>query len=67
LPVRERRTRNYGTDVGSRGKQQLILGPRPHGRPKEINKVGDMVFPENARFAIDAHIVRWFDHYLKGI
>jgi predicted acyl esterase len=59
--------RQHRGDVGSRGKQQLILGPWPHGRPKEINKVGEMVFPENARFAIDAHIVRWFDHYLKGI
>ena len=55
--------RQHCGDVGSQGKQQLILGPWPHGRPKEINKVGEMVFPENARFAIDAHIVRWFDHY----
>ncbi len=59
--------RQHKGDVGSRGKQQLILGPWPHGRPKETNKVGEMVFPENAGFGIDAHIVRWFDHYLKGV
>ena len=50
----------------SRGKQQLLLGPWLHGRNKEVNKVGDLTYPENARFPMEAHMVRWFDHYLKG-
>lgn len=50
----------------SRGTQQLLAGPWLHGRFKDTNKTGDMVFPENARFAMEAHMIRWFEHYLKG-
>jgi predicted acyl esterase len=51
----------------SRGKQQLLIGPWLHGRFKETNRTGELTYPENARFAMQAHMVRWFDHYLKGI
>lgn len=51
----------------SRDHQQLLLGPWVHGGLKETNKTADMVFPENAKFAKDAHLIRWFDHYLKGV
>src|SRR5262249_19355036 len=51
----------------SRGHQQLLLGPWLHGRFKETNKVGDLTYPENAKFALEAHMIRWFDHHLKGI
>lgn len=51
----------------SRGKQQLLLGPWLHGRDKDTNKAGDLVYPENARFAMESHMIRWFDHYLKGV
>jgi len=59
--------RQHPGGPGSRGKQQLRIGPWLHGRFKETNKAGEMTFPENAKFAMDAHMVRWFDHYLKGI
>jgi predicted acyl esterase len=49
----------------SRDRQQLLLGPWPHGGLKDI-KVGELTYPENARFAMEAHQLRWFDHYLKG-
>jgi predicted acyl esterase len=49
----------------SRGSQQLILGPWLHGGLKD-NKIGELVYPENARFATEQHMIRWFDHYLKG-
>jgi predicted acyl esterase len=49
----------------SRGSQQLILGPWLHGGLKE-NKIGELVYPENARFAMEQHMICWFDHYLKG-
>ena len=51
----------------SRGMQQLLLGPWLHSRFKETNKSGDLTYPENAKFPMDAHMIRWFDHYLKGI
>jgi predicted acyl esterase/pimeloyl-ACP methyl ester carboxylesterase len=51
----------------SPGQQQLLLGPWLHGRNKEINKTGELTYPENAKFAMEAHMIRWFDHYLKGV
>ena len=59
--------RQHKGGPGSRGKQQLLIGPWLHGRFKETNKAGDMTYPENAKFAMEAHMIRWFDHYLKGV
>jgi uncharacterized protein len=59
--------RQHKGGPNSQGKQQLLIGPWLHGRVKDANKVGDMTYPENARFAMEAHMIRWFDHYLKGI
>lgn len=58
--------RQHRGGVNSRGKQQLLLGPWLHGRFKETNKTGELVYPENAKFP-ESHMLRWFDHYLKGI
>lgn len=51
----------------SRGHQQLLLGPWLHGRYKETNRAGELTYPENARFPMESHMLRWFDHYLKGV
>jgi len=51
----------------SRHTQQLLIGPWLHGRFKETNQAGDLTYPQNARFALEAQMIRWFDHYLKGI
>lgn len=51
----------------SRGSQQLLIGPWLHGRMKETNKTSEMTYPENAKFPMEAHMIRWFDHYLKGV
>ncbi len=59
--------RQHRGGENSRGKQQLLLGPWLHGRQKEINKTSEMLYPENAKFPMEAHAIRWFDHYLKGI
>ena len=50
----------------SRGHQQLILGPWLHGGYPKSNKIGDLVFPENAQFDVVAHMTKWFNHFLKG-
>jgi len=50
----------------SRGVQQLRIGPWLHGRRKNANDVGELLYPENAKFAQEAHMLRWFGHYLKG-
>lgn len=59
--------RQHRGGPGSRGRQQLLLGPWLHGGAPKPNKVGELTYPENARFDVDAHMLRWFDHYLKGI
>lgn len=50
----------------SRGAQQLILGPWLHGGYPKSNKIGELVFPENAFFDVQAHMTKWFAHFLKG-
>jgi predicted acyl esterase len=52
--------------VNSRGHQQLIIGPWLHGGYPKSNKIGELVFPENAQFDVYPHMTKWFNHYLKG-
>ncbi|MFO0886233.1 MAG: CocE/NonD family hydrolase [Pirellulales bacterium] len=58
--------RQHHAGQNSRGKQQLLIGPWLHGGPKD-NRVAELLFPENATFEREKHLIRWFDHYLKGI
>jgi uncharacterized protein len=58
--------RQHKGGPNSRGRQQLLIGPWLHGGTKG-NKIGDLTFPENANFDREAHMVRWFDHHLKGV
>ncbi|MBK8093549.1 MAG: CocE/NonD family hydrolase [Verrucomicrobiaceae bacterium] len=46
--------------------QQLVLGPWLHGRLNKGSKVAEMVYPQNATWPELPHMVRWFDHWLKG-
>ena len=59
--------RQHRGGPGSMGTQSLLIGPWLHGRFKETNKSNDMVYPENAKFPMEAHMLKWFDHYLKGM
>jgi uncharacterized protein len=58
--------RQHKGGPNSRGKQQLVLGPWLHGGVYSGNKAAEMTYPENARFPVNTHMIRWFDHYLKG-
>jgi predicted acyl esterase len=60
--------RQHHGGPNSRGRQQLIIGPWLHGSSNKSGvKVGELTYPEHAAFAMDEHMVRWFDHYLKGV
>lgn len=59
--------RQHRGGPNSRGKQQLLLGPWLHGGNREATTVGEVTYPDNVKFAREAHLVRWFDHYLKGV
>ena len=58
--------RNEKGGPNSRGQQQLIIGPWLHGGYPKSNKIGELVFPENAFFDVYAHMTKWFNHHLKG-
>jgi uncharacterized protein len=59
--------RQHHGGPNSRGKQQLLLGPWLHGRLNKSYKTGELVFPEHAAWPESAHMVRWFDYWLKGV
>ena len=58
--------RQHQGGARSRGKQQLLLGPWLHGRLNKGIKVGDLVFPDNAAWPEQEHMIRWFDFWMKG-
>ena len=58
--------RQHRGGSNSKNQQQLIIGPWLHGGRTKSNRIGEMVYPENAAFDVPTHMVRWFDHYLKG-
>ena len=59
--------RQHKGGPNSRGQQQLLIGPWLHGGLPKSNKIGELTYPENAKFETHEHMLRWFDHYLKGI
>lgn len=58
--------RQHKGGMNSRGKQQLVIGPWLHGRYNKGSKVGHLQYPENATWDVEQHMIRWFDHWLKG-
>lgn len=58
--------RQHKGGVKSRGQQQLLIGPWLHGRRNKGNRVGELTYPENAAWSVHDHMVRWFNHHLKG-
>ena len=61
--------RQHRGGPNSRGQQQLLIGPWLHGglQGKNNAKVSELNYPDNARFDGEQHLIRWMDHYLKGI
>ncbi|TWU17148.1 Cocaine esterase [Novipirellula galeiformis] len=58
--------RQHHGGENSRGQQQLVIGPWLHGGANKRNRVGELTYPENARWLGDDHMARWFRHYLLG-
>lgn len=50
----------------SRGRQHLLIGPWLHGRFNKGYQVGELTYPESAACDVQALMLRWFDHHLKG-
>lgn len=58
--------RQHQGGPNSKGRQQLLIGPWAHGGAKD-NRVGELTYPAHATFALENHLIRWFDHHLKGL
>lgn len=58
--------RNEKGGPNSRGKQQLVIGPWLHGRLNKGIKNGELTYPANAAWPEEEHMVKWFNHHLKG-
>lgn len=58
--------RNAKGGPNSRGKQQLVIGPWLHGRLNKGIKNGELTYPANAAWPEEEHMVKWFNHHLKG-
>ncbi len=58
--------RQHHGGKNSQGQQHLLLGPWLHGGYPKSNKIGELVFPENAMVDVYASMTKWFNHYLKG-
>ncbi|HAB13774.1 MAG TPA: acylase [Planctomycetaceae bacterium] len=58
--------RQHRGGPGSVGQQKLLIGPWLHGRRNKGNRVGELVYPQNAAVDVHRSMVGWFDHHLKG-
>lgn len=58
--------RQHKGGTKSRGQQQLLIGPWLHGRLNKGNRVGELTYPDNAAWPVHEHMVRYFNHHLKG-
>ncbi|MDF1860391.1 MAG: CocE/NonD family hydrolase [Verrucomicrobiales bacterium] len=58
--------RQHKGGVNSRGNQWLAIGPWLHGRTNKGHQVGELKFPKRAAWPVEDHMIRWFDHWLKG-
>jgi len=57
--------RQHAGGKNSRGKQKLVIGPWLHGGSKG-NVIGELTYPENAAFDVNAETLLWADYWLKG-
>jgi putative CocE/NonD family hydrolase len=57
----------HGATEQVRRSQKLLMGPWPHNVSAQPTKLGDVDFGPSAKIDLQAHIARWFDHWLKGV
>jgi putative CocE/NonD family hydrolase len=65
-------TTNYSGLVAARGdsaaRTALIIGPWSHGVPRaERTKVGEREYGPAGRIDYDETVLRWMDHYVRGV
>jgi putative CocE/NonD family hydrolase len=57
----------HGATDDVRKSQKLIMGPWPHNVTAQPTKLGEVDFGLSAKIDLPGTVIRWFDHWLKGI
>ena len=57
----------HGPTEEVRKSQKLIMGPWPHNVTSQPTKLGEVDFGPTARIDLSGTLLRWYDHWLKGI
>lgn len=57
----------HGATHDVRKSQKLIMGPWPHNVTAQPTKLGEVDFGPSAKIDLPGTVIRWFDHWLKGI
>jgi len=56
-----------GATADVRRSQKLLMGPWPHNVTAQPTKLGEVDFGPEAKIDLPATLLRWYDHWLKGI
>lgn len=59
--------REHAGGPQSRGRQWLLVGPWLHGRTNKGARNGELLYPDDAHWPVEEHMIEWFDHWLKGV
>jgi putative CocE/NonD family hydrolase len=57
----------HGVTADVRRSQKLLMGPWPHNVTAQPTKLGEVDFGSAAKIDLQGTLLRWFDHWLKGI
>ena len=57
----------HGGTEDARRSQKLLMGPWPHNVTAQPTKLGDVDFGTSAKLDLPAVLMRWYDHWLKGL
>ncbi len=57
----------HGPTEAVRRSQKLIMGPWPHNVTAQPTKLGEVDFGPTAKIDLLGTLLRWYDHWLKGI
>lgn len=57
----------HAATESARRSQKLLMGPWPHSVGSQPTKLGEVDFGTAAKIDLPATLLRWYDHWLKGI
>ncbi len=57
----------HAATADTRRSQKLLMGPWPHNVGSQPTKLGEVDFGLAAKTDLPATLLRWYDHWLKGI